>query len=232
MKKKLFTLLLPIILSGCVLIPVETGNENPLISNTCKNWQTIKGEKTFDSINSLYIKDSLKVHIIKSHKNKIVWSGQTTDGLPLNIENTNKSLNLSTPNGCSSEVEVTVYSKDIIDNLDISGASSLHADSDTLSRSLLTADISGASQVHLCNEKISNLELSLSGASSLETNDITSANIDISGASSVNIGDIEKLRAEASGASSIIVQNTKSLDITQLDLSGLSRINNTVFVRN
>jgi hypothetical protein len=224
MRKWLLVIIIPVLLSSCA--DSQSKNETTISngSSACATSLAIIGEKSFDSISQLRISSALDVKVVNYKSNKIVWTGYNDKALSLQIKNSNNKLDVSSPEGCSSEMKVTIYTKDKINDLQIGGASDVEIENNIISDLFLNLDVSGTSNVYVYNNKISKLQLSVSGASDLRINDVADVEMKVSGTSDVFFKEVERISGQVSGVSAVTIQSKSSPDLTQVELIELGTI--------
>lgn len=149
--------------------------------------------------------------VIRNHGKDLVCYFDTKKGDYINLEKRNVVINIKAP---------------MVDDIEMSGASSFELLSNVKNVNKLDIEASGASVIKLNSIVANSLDIEATGASSVKANSVTATKLelDASGASKVTVaGKAERVEADASGASSI---DMKGLTVGggSLEASGASSI--------
>ena len=200
---------------------VNIGNGN-IISNlsNCTKLKPVSDFVKTKSHTKLKIAGTLNIHVKHSDRgNYVVWRGLTENGKQLNVSDSNV-LSISSPNGCSSDFEVEVGTTGVLDDLTVSGASTLIVGENTSSNDLhLRAE--GVSKVEI-NQRMAKLQIVAEGTSTINVGEVSEAIVKVDGVSKVTFRDVNSVNGKISGASTLIV--SPGTDHSKVISEGVSKV--------
>ena len=162
----------------------------------------------------------IRVNTVHSTTGKYIkWSGNTERGNSPQIYNSD-TLSVRFPNGCSSDFEVEVGTTGVLDDLTVSGASTLIVGENTSSNDLHLRT-EGVSKVEI-NQSVAKLQIVAEGASTINVGEVSEATVEVEGVSKVAFRDVNSVNGKISGASTLIV--SPRTDHSKVISEGVSKV--------
>jgi hypothetical protein len=214
-----FVVWISISLSGCssnfIAKDIATDDTTD-IDSSCLNLTDISGKQQLDGpSNQIYLSGTLQVTVINADTNYVKWTGKSQKGEQPQIQNGDKKLILTSPNGCNDGIQVEVgTTKNSFQNIVALGDIQVDFMNSTVEKNDVKVETTGTSEAKL-NDTISTISINSKGESAVNIFNADTANVITSGASKVYIQKINKLTGVLSGVSNVVIpKNTINLTTT------------------